>query len=139
MTPQMKLKLLGICLLGGLLFAFAGSLSMIFDNAENVAFLHDQQLFAVDLDFGAGPFAEQNAVAFLHVEGYDMPFLVAGAWPNGNNLALLRLLFGRIRDDDSALRALFLFQTAHYDAVMQRPKLHGYPPRKIDWNGRGIQ
>src|SRR3546814_17917946 len=25
------------------------------DNAENVAFLHDQQVFTVNLDFGAGP------------------------------------------------------------------------------------
>jgi hypothetical protein len=42
------------------------------DDAENVAFLHDQQVFAVDLDFGAGPFAEQDAVAGLDVERGDL-------------------------------------------------------------------
>ena len=35
------------------------------DDAQDVAFLHDQQLFAVDRDFGARPFAEQDAVAGL--------------------------------------------------------------------------
>src|SRR3546814_13776448 len=32
------------------------------DDAENVRFLHDQQLFAVDLDFGARPFAHQEDI-----------------------------------------------------------------------------
>src|SRR3546814_2657664 len=36
--------------------------------SEDVRFLHDQQLFAVDLDFGARPFAKQDAVAGLDVE-----------------------------------------------------------------------
>jgi hypothetical protein len=39
------------------------------DDAHDVAFLHDQQLLAVDLDLGAGPLAEQHAVAGLDVEG----------------------------------------------------------------------
>src|ERR1700758_1549806 len=33
------------------------------ENAHDVAFLHDQQIDIVDLDFGARPFAEQHAVA----------------------------------------------------------------------------
>src|SRR5438445_13847817 len=30
------------------------------DNAHDVRLLHDQEFLAVDLDLGAGPFAEQN-------------------------------------------------------------------------------
>ncbi len=47
--------------LGGLLLGGG----QIGENAHNVAFLHDQQLLAVDRDLGAGPFAEQHAVAGL--------------------------------------------------------------------------
>ena len=39
-----------------------------FDDTHDVVFLHDQQVFAVDLDLGAGPFAEQDLVALLDVE-----------------------------------------------------------------------
>src|SRR4051794_32432776 len=39
-----------------------------FDDPHDVGLLHDQQLLAVDLDFGARPLAEQNPVAGLHVQ-----------------------------------------------------------------------
>src|SRR3546814_19010374 len=38
------------------------------DDAGNVRFLHEQQLFAVDLDLGARHFARPDAVARLDVE-----------------------------------------------------------------------
>src|SRR3546814_11445301 len=41
------------------------------DDAENVRFLHDQQLFAVDLDFGARPFAQQAAVEIGRATGRE--------------------------------------------------------------------
>ena len=94
-------------------------------NAEDVAFLHDEKVFAVDLDFSAGPFAEENAVAFFHIESDELTLLIASAGTDCDNFALLRLLLGRVRYDDPALRALFLFETAHYHAVMQRPEFHG--------------
>ena len=37
------------------------------DDADDVAFLHHQQVFTGQLHFGAGPFAEQDAVADLNV------------------------------------------------------------------------
>src|SRR6478736_2407107 len=59
--------------LGGLLFGDGA-----FKHAKNVAFFHDQQLFAIELDLGAGPLAEQHAVAWLHIEWLDLP-LSSGA------------------------------------------------------------
>src|SRR6185437_8111785 len=50
--------------LGGLLAGDART----FQHAHDVALFHDQQLLAVDLDLGARPFAEQHAVADLHVD-----------------------------------------------------------------------
>src|SRR3546814_19360185 len=38
------------------------------DDAHDVRLLHDQVFLAVDLDLGAGPFAEQDAVAGLDIE-----------------------------------------------------------------------
>src|SRR5205823_2969594 len=35
----------------------------LFENAHDVAFLHDQEIDAVDLDLGARPLAEQHALA----------------------------------------------------------------------------
>ena len=39
------------------------------DDAKDVAFLHDEKVLAVDLDLGAGPLPEEDAVAGLDVEG----------------------------------------------------------------------
>ena len=49
------------------------------DDPEDVAFLHDQQVFAIELDLGAGPFAEQDLVARLDVERRDLAVLGLGA------------------------------------------------------------
>src|SRR5208283_5183760 len=33
------------------------------DHPQDVGFFHDQEVFAVDLDLGAGPFSKQHAIA----------------------------------------------------------------------------
>jgi hypothetical protein len=48
------------------------------DNAHDVGFLHDQKVFAVELDFGARPLAEQDTVASLDVERNDLALAVSG-------------------------------------------------------------
>ena len=68
--------------------------------------LHDQEILAVDLDLGARPLAEQDAVAGLDVERDELAALVAGAGADGDDLALLRLLLGGVGNDDAALRLL---------------------------------
>src|SRR5262245_37477814 len=93
-------------------------------HAHDVAFLHDQQLLAVDLDLGAGPLAEQHLVAFLDVESDDLSSLVAGAWADGDDFALLRLLGGGVGDDDAAGTLGFLVDAAYDHAVVKGTKLH---------------
>ena len=46
------------------------------------------------------------------------------ALADSHDLASLRLLFGRIRDDDAALLLLSLFNAAHDHAVKQRFQIH---------------
>ena len=95
------------------------------EHAHDVGLLHDEELLAVDLDLGAGPLAEQDAVARLHVDGDELAGFVAGARADGDDLAFLRLLLGGVGNDDAALGLVFAFDAADDDAVVQRPEFHG--------------
>ena len=81
--------------------------------------LHDQELLAVDLDLGARPLAEQDAVAGLDVERDQLAGLVAGARADGDDLALLRLFLGGVGDDDAALGLLLGLDALDDHAVVQ--------------------
>src|SRR6185295_16974107 len=78
----------------------------------------------VDLDLGARPFAEQDAVADLDVERNELAGLVAGAWANADDLAFLRLLLGGVRNNDAAGRLRLGFNPANDHAVVQRTEFH---------------
>ena len=84
-----------------------------------------EEVLAVDLHLGAGPFAEQDPIARLHVERHELAALIASTRPGGDDLAFLRLLLGGIRNDDAALRLLFGVDAADHDAVVQGTKFHG--------------
>src|SRR5271169_4620698 len=102
--------------------ALGGGLAL--DNAHDVGLLHDQELLAIELHLGAGPLAEQDAVVRLDVERDQLPGLVAGAWADGDDFALHRLLFRCVGDNDAA-RGLFLgFQPTDHDPVVQGTELH---------------
>src|ERR1700758_946014 len=70
-------------------------------HAHDVAFLHDQVFDAVELDLGAGPFAEQHPVAGRDIDGDQLAGLVAAARADGDDFSLARLLLGVIGDDDA--------------------------------------
>src|SRR5215470_7360934 len=82
--------------LSRLLLGLGGTL----DDAHDVGLLHDQQVVPVDLDLGARPLAEQHAVARLDVERMQLAILATRARPDGDDLALHRLLLGGVGDDD---------------------------------------
>ena len=48
-----------------------------FDDSHDVGLLHDQEILAIELDLGAGPLAEQDAVALLDVERNERALLIA--------------------------------------------------------------
>src|SRR5581483_1081342 len=95
-----------------------------FENAHHVGFLHDQVFLTVDLDLGAGPLAEQDAVAGLDVERDELAGFVAGAGADGDDFAFLGLLLGGIRNDDAAGGPLIGVDPANEDAVMQWAEFH---------------
>src|SRR5262249_14110120 len=106
------------------------ALGLALDDAHDVAFLHDDQLFAVELDLGAGPLAEQHPVAGLDVERMERAILAARAGTHGDHLTLLGLLLGGVWDDDPAGSLCLLLETADHHAVMQGTEMH----RVLLWN-----
>src|SRR6516164_8936564 len=99
--------------------------SRLVEHAHDVGLLHDQELLTVDLDLGAGPLAEQHAVADLHVDRDQLAALVAAAWADGDDLALGGFLLGGVGDDDAASRLFLGIDALDDDAVVKRTKLHG--------------
>ena len=90
------------------------------DDAHDVGFLHDQQVDAVELDLGAGPLAEQDAVADLDVESDLLAAFVAGAGADSDDFAFSRLFLCGVGNDDAALGLFFGLDALDYNAVLQR-------------------
>src|SRR6266571_8550695 len=95
-----------------------------FDDAHDVALFHDEEFFAIDLDLGARPLAEQHAIADPDVDRDQLAGLVATTRSDRDHLALRGLFLGGVGNDDAA-GGLFLGIDALDDnAVVKRTKLH---------------
>src|SRR5579872_7564240 len=84
---------------------------------HDVALFHYEVLDTIDFDFGTGPFAEQDAVTDLDVDRDKLAALVAAAGSDGNDLALLRLLLGGVRNDDATSGLRFGIESLDDNAV----------------------
>src|ERR1700751_762258 len=93
-------------------------------HAHDVALLHNQIVDAIDLDLGTGPFAEEHAIAGLQVEGNELSSLVAPAWADGNDLALLGLFLRSVRNYDPAGGFFLGLDTLEDDAIVEWTELH---------------
>src|SRR5205814_8643421 len=87
---------------------------------EHVARGENEILLAVDLDLGAAVLGVDDLVADCDVHG-DALALFEPPGAHGNDLTLLRLLLGGVRDDDPA-RCLLLcfFERPDDDPVLER-------------------
>src|SRR5271154_6496908 len=94
------------------------------DDAHDVALLHDDELFALDLDLGAGPFAEEHPIARLDVERMCLAILAARSGSDGDAFALHRLFLDGVRDDDPTRRLLLLLDASDQHAILQRSEAH---------------
>src|SRR5262245_16272626 len=89
-------------------------------------------LFTVDLDLLAGVLAEQDRVAFLDVEREALAVILLLAGADGDDLALLGLLFRRVGDDDPADFLFAFLDALDDDAVVERSYLHLCELRESD-------
>src|SRR6516164_4306593 len=94
------------------------------EHAHDVGLLHDQIIDAIDLDLGTGPFAEEHAIAGLQVDGNELSGLVAPAWADGNDLALLGLFLRSVRNDDPAGGLFLGLDALEHDAIVEWTELH---------------
>src|SRR5581483_10717806 len=92
----------------------------LLDDRQDVGLLQDQELLAVDLDFGAGVLRVQHDVAFLDLGLHAVALVVQAARSDGQDGALLRLLLSGVRQHDAADRHLLPLVRADDQAVSQR-------------------
>jgi hypothetical protein len=91
--------------------------SSFHQHPHQVAFLHDQVLDAVELDFGPRPLAEQHSIADLDIDRDELAALIATTRPDGNDLPFLGFFLRGIRDDDAATALLFSFDPPDDDVM----------------------
>src|SRR5258708_6133001 len=94
------------------------------DHAHDVGLFHDDQLFAVELDLVAVPFAEHHPVALLDVHRHELAVVAAGAGAARDDLAFHRLFLRGVGNDDATRCLCFRFHAPNQHAVMQWPKCH---------------
>src|ERR1039458_6154146 len=94
--------------------------SALFQHAQNLVLFEDQVLFSIELYFGAGVLAEQDAVAGFDFGRHALAGLQQFAAAHGLHFSLLRLFFGGVWNDDAPALGFALFQALDHDAVVQR-------------------
>src|SRR2546422_8136923 len=113
LPTRLLLLFLGLAFDGGQLL-----LGLAFDDGQHVILFHDEVLLAIQLDLLARILAEQDPVARFDVERDPLAVVCHLPVDGGDDRALLRLLFGGVRDDDPA-DVLFAFVEAlNKDAVV---------------------
>ena len=76
-----------------------GPVRSLRNDAEDVRFLHDQQVFAVDLHFRARPLAEQDAVTRLDIERAELVRVIQRAGADGD-IERARVILSPPKPDD---------------------------------------
>src|SRR5580698_3771708 len=97
------------------------------EDAEDFVFLHDDEVFAINLDLGTGILSEQDAVVVMNGQREGLAFIVGAAFSGGNYDTLLRLVFCAVRDNDAASSGGSFLHATDEDAVMQWAEFrHGF-------------
>src|SRR6266851_7145827 len=94
------------------------SLGCATQDAKHFIFFHDDEVFAINLDLGAGVFAEQDAITIFYCQGEDLAFIVASATADGDDFALLRLIFSGIGDNDATAGGGSFLHATDQDAIV---------------------
>src|SRR5215218_2247562 len=98
---------------------------LVLDLGQDVGLAQDQQVLAVDLDLGAAVLAVEDRVALGDIEGNALlPVLVVTTIADGDDLTLLRLLLGRVREQEAAGGLLLLLDGADDQPIAEGLELH---------------
>src|SRR5438477_9308412 len=94
------------------------------DFGENITLAHDLEVFAIDFDFAAGVFAEDDLIADADRKVPTLAAIEQPARPDSHDVATLRLLLRGIREHDAPGGDFFGVQRLDHNAVIQRSKFH---------------
>jgi hypothetical protein len=86
------------------------SVFLALEDGEDVVLAHDEMLLAIDLDL-PGLVCRRDQIARFDIESTRLPAAFTFAEAGVNDLALLRLLFGGVRNDDAADCLFAFFKT----------------------------
>src|SRR5690606_30176947 len=65
----------------------------LIDNAQDIAFLHDEQFLTVKFDLGTGIFGEQHLIANLDIHLDPLAIVITTTSTSGQNFPLLWFFF----------------------------------------------
>ena len=100
------------------LFVFVVLASALVDDRQDVVFTHDEVVLAIELDLLAGVLAEQDLSPAFTSSGTRLPSSFDLAVTGGDDFALLRFFFRRVRDDDPADLLFAFLEALNNDAVV---------------------
>src|SRR5689334_6253879 len=89
------------------------------EDAEDVLLFHDEELLAVDGDVAARVLSEEHAIARLDVERDLLAGFRHAPLADRDDLALLRLFLGAVRNDDGAAAGRLVLDPLDEDPVVQ--------------------
>src|SRR5947207_14802556 len=95
----------------------------LLQDSQDVLFLHDEELLAVDLHLAARILPEEDPVPRLDGEGQRLPLFGHPAGSHRHDPALLGLLLGAVRNDDAAVLLVLLLEPLDEDPVVERTEL----------------
>jgi hypothetical protein len=96
-------------------------MSGLADDAEDVGFVDDEVVLAIDFDFGAAVFGDEDFVALLHgEESADVFAFVVLAGAESDDFCLLGLLLCRVRKEDAASGFFFAAAALNKHSTAQR-------------------
>src|SRR6266849_8832823 len=121
LPTRLLLLLFGLAFDGGELL-----LGVAFDDGQHVILLHDEVLLPLQLDLLARILAEQDPVARFDVERDPLAVVVHLPVADGGDRALLRLLFGAVRDDDPPDLLVAFLEAVDDDPVVEGSNIHEF-------------
>src|SRR2546421_1717493 len=90
------------------------------DDAEDIVLAHDQKSIAIDFDFGAAVFRNEDLVPFLDGEIHFLALFVHLTGSESDHFAFLRFFFRSVGNNDPAFFCFLLFNRLHQHPVSER-------------------
>src|SRR5919106_2147929 len=95
------------------------------DHGEDLVLAQDDVVDVVDLDLAARVLAHEDAVARLDVHRRTLAVIGQLARADGDDLGLLRLFLGGVRDDDASPDLLLCLAPLDQNPIVQWTDVHG--------------